>query len=82
MLSEESIVLDRVAEATNLVSEIIGLIVHEVESLSDLLVLLFVVIELNWTWVDIAVSHFPGLELSLEGLELSAAEAKVFRSNN
>ena len=74
VFAEQSIVLDGVAEAANLVYEVVRLIVHEVECLGDLTVFSFVVVELDRAWVDIAVSPFPSFDLVFERLELRAGE--------
>ena len=59
VLCEEGVVLDRVAQATDLLSELVSAVIHQVEGLSDIIVLSLVVIELDRARIDIAVLHLP-----------------------
>ena len=59
VLCEEGIVLDRVAEAADLLGELVSAVVHQVEGLGDIIILCLVVIELDRARVDIAVLHLP-----------------------
>ena len=73
MLSEESIVLDRVTQAADLLSKIVSAVVHMVQSLRDLAILLIIVVELNRARVDVRVLVLPHVLLGLERLELLAS---------
>ena len=59
MLSEESVVLDGVAESTDLLSEVISVVKHEMERLCDISVFPFVVIELDRAWVHVVIGQLP-----------------------
>lgn len=70
MLSEQSIVLDGVAKAADFFSQVVSAIVHQVNCLRDLLVLCLIMVELDRAWVDIAILHFPGVQIGLKSLVL------------
>ena len=74
VLSEQAVVLNWVAKTTNLLREVIRLVVHEMQGAGDIFVLVDIIVELNRARVDVVIFHFPGAELSLEGLELRAWE--------
>lgn len=70
MLSEQSIVLDGVAKAADLFSQVVSAIVHQVNCLGDLLVLSLIMVELDRAWVHIAILRFPSVQIGLQGLVL------------
>ena len=70
MLSEQSIVLNGVAKTADLFSQVVSAIVHQVNCLSNLLVLRLVMVELDRAWVHIAILHFPGVQIGLQSLVL------------
>ena len=59
VLSEERVILDRVAETADLLSKVIGAVVHDVKALSDLTVQFLIVIELDGAWVSVSVLGSP-----------------------
>ena len=82
VLCEEGIVLDRVAEAADLLGELVSAVIHQVEGLGDIIILSLVVIELDRARVDIAVFHLPDTQLVFEGLELRAIEEEILGSHD
>ena len=82
VLCEEGIVLDRVAEAADLLGELVSAVIHQVEGLGDIIILCLVVIELDRARVDIAVFHLPDTQLVFEGLELRAIEEEILGSHD
>lgn len=69
VLCEESVVLDRVAETTDLLSKVVTLLIHLVERLGDCTIFAGVMVELDWTWIDVAVIDLPLVSTGFESLE-------------
>ena len=82
VLSEECIVLDRVAKSTNLFSKIISAVIHVVKGLRNILIKTSIIVELNRARVDIGVLCFPYVLSGLEGLELLAGKLDRLRADN
>jgi len=59
MLCKQRIILNRVAQSTDLLSQIVRAIIHEVEGLSNLPILFIVVSKLDGARVHIAVYPLP-----------------------
>lgn len=71
MLSKERVVLDRVAKTTNLFSQVIGTVVHDVENLCDITIQLLVVVELDRARVYVGILPLPGMLLGLNCLVMT-----------
>ena len=82
VLRKQRVVLDRVAQATDLLSQVVRVVEHQVDGLGDFTVLLLVVGELDRARVDVAVDPLPGAHLLLERLELDARQAEILRTHD
>lgn len=78
MLGEETVVLQGVADASDLLDEVVVSVVHQVESVGHLGVLGLVVVELYWAWVLVPVVLLPVVDLRLHPLEGQVSEVHVF----
>lgn len=80
VLSEETVVLDGVAQAQNLIGDLIFLAVTHTDSVSDAIVLFLVFQEeLHWAGVLVQVLLAPLLSDGTLALERSAAEVNILR---
>ena len=82
MLCEETVILDGVADSSDLLNQVISAVIHQVQGVVDLGILMVVVVELDGAWILIVVILFPGTKLSLHLLEWLAIEVDILTSHN
>lgn len=82
VLREETIVLDGMAQALDLVSQIIRLLIHKLHSGGNLCVLLLVELELGRARVHIPVNHLPQTQIPLQVLVGNRFKIDIFGAND